>query len=414
MSSAQAIVAWAVSACAVIAILVRPFRTPEWVWAAGAAVVLVVSGVVPWHAAASAVLDGLDVYAFLIGILTISEVARTHGLFAWLATRIRHIAKGSQRRLFALLYAAGAVVTALLSNDTTVVVLTPAVLAVLAQTDVEPLPYLYACAFVANAASFVLPISNPANLVLFGHDLPALIPWVCAFGAAAVASVLLTYAVIRLGIAGDVRGSFRERHTGDAPSLAIVPAVMVCVSALALLIAAVGGAPVGVAAFAAALVTVLVCSTRDRAKTLEALRHVTWQVVPLVGGLFVIVAALDRAGAVATLRRSLSLAHAYGFVSSHLLAGAALTIASNLLNNLPVGMLVGVTLHQGSFDPTIAHVAVVAVDLGPNLSVTGSLATLLWLIVLRRNGIELTAWQFLRTGALVLAPALIAALLLVR
>ena len=41
----------------------------------------------------------------------------------------------------------------------------------------EPLPYLLICAFIANAASFVLPISNPANLVLYGSHMPPLLVW---------------------------------------------------------------------------------------------------------------------------------------------------------------------------------------------------------------------------------------------
>ena len=56
-------------------------------------------------------------------------------------------------------------------------------------------------------------------------------------------------------------------------------------------------------------------------------------------------------------------------------------------------------------DPTPTQV----VDLGPNLSVTGSLATILWLIALRREGLVVTAWQFLKLGALVMPPALILA-----
>ena len=49
-------------------------------------------------------------------------------------------------------------------------------------------------------------------------------------------------------------------------------------------------------------------------------------------------------------------------------------------------------------------------DLGPNLSVTGSLATILWLVAIRREGEDVSAWRFLKLGAIVMPPALLLAL----
>ncbi len=79
---------------------------------------------------------------------------------------------GSPQRLFLLIYIVGTLVTVLLSNDATAIVLTPAVYAATRAAGAKPLPYLFVCAFIANAASFVLPISNPANLVVFGDRMP--------------------------------------------------------------------------------------------------------------------------------------------------------------------------------------------------------------------------------------------------
>ena len=143
-------------------------------WALIGAGVLVLSGLLPWRDAAVAVGKGLDVYLFLAGMMLLSELARREGLFEFLAAHAVHLANGSPRRLFLLTYAIGTVVTVFMSNDATAVVLTPAVYAAARQARAPPLPYLFACAFIANAASFVLPISNPANLVIFGRQLPPL------------------------------------------------------------------------------------------------------------------------------------------------------------------------------------------------------------------------------------------------
>jgi arsenical pump membrane protein len=94
--------------------------------------------------------------------------------------------------------AAGTVVTVLLSNDATAVVLTPAVYAAVKAAKAEPLPYLFICAFIANAASFVLPISNPANLVVFGSYMPPLVSWLARFGLPSILSVGATYVALHL------------------------------------------------------------------------------------------------------------------------------------------------------------------------------------------------------------------------
>lgn len=414
MSSAQAAGIWAVSACTVAAILVRPFRIAEWIWAVCGAAIVAAIAWMPAGQLWTAVMRGADVYAFLIGILGLAELARSEHVFDWIALRLLRGANGSKPRLLFLVYVLGTVVTALLSNDTTVVVLTPAVLAALARADLEPLPYVYGCAFVANAASFLLPVSNPANLVLFGRALPALVPWVAAFGLASIAAVALTYVAMRVAWRRELRNAF-SHYDGAALTSAhtLWAAVLLILAALALIIAAFVGVNVGYTALGAAAVAYAVLAARAPRSCVRALAHVHWSIVPLVAALFVIVSAVDRSGAIALVRDLLHSAQAFG-AAGVLLAGVAVAIAGNVFNNLPIALASGVALQSMHVAPRLYDATLVAVDLGPNLSVSGSLATLLWLTVLRRDGIIVTPLQFLRIGAAVLAPALLAALLLVR
>ena len=129
--------------------------------------------------------------------MVLSEFARHEGLFDWLAAYAVRRSRGSASRLFALVYGVGTLVTVFLSNDATAVGLTPAVYAGAKQAKAQPLPYLFVCAFIANAASFVLPISNPANLVVFGTHMPSLGSWLSQFGIPSVAAVIVTFAVLR-------------------------------------------------------------------------------------------------------------------------------------------------------------------------------------------------------------------------
>jgi arsenical pump membrane protein len=189
---------WLIAAVATLGVIFRPWNLPEFVWAAAGATMLVLFNLLSWQSAVTAIGRGTDVYLFLIGMMLLSEVARKEGLFDWLATQAVRHARGSAKRLFLIIYVVGILVTAFLSNDATAVVMTPAVYAATEAGQVEPLPYLFICAFVANAASFVLPIANPANLVVFGVQMPALSEWLRYFAGPSFVAILATYVVLRL------------------------------------------------------------------------------------------------------------------------------------------------------------------------------------------------------------------------
>src|SRR6516165_2136164 len=173
--------AWSITGFATAGVIIRPFRLPEAIWALAGAVALVLFGFLTWDAALAGIEKGIDVYLFLIGMMLIAELARLEGLFDYLAALAVEYSHGSPQRLFLLIYLVGTLVTVFLSNDATAIVLTPAVYAATRAADAEPLPYLFVCAFVANAASFVLPISNPANLAIFGRATPNLAEWLSRF-----------------------------------------------------------------------------------------------------------------------------------------------------------------------------------------------------------------------------------------
>src|SRR5579864_5552059 len=179
-------------------VIFRPFRVPEAAWALAGAAALVLLGLLPIRDALSGMAKGVDVYLFLIGMMLIAELGQREGLFDYLAAFAVEHARGSPQRLSLLVYGVGILVTVFLSNDATAIVLTPAVYAATRAAGAAPLPYLFVCAFIANAASFVLPISNPANLVVFGARMPHLVEWLRLFTLPSVAAIVVTYAVLWL------------------------------------------------------------------------------------------------------------------------------------------------------------------------------------------------------------------------
>lgn len=402
---------WLVVVIATAGVIIRPWRLPEAIWAVLGALILTLAGLIPWGDAASAVGRGTDVYLFLIGMMLLSEVARREGLFDWLAVfAVRH-ARGSSRRLFLLIYAVGTVVTAFLSNDATAVVMTPAVFAAAKHAKAEPLPYLFVCAFIANAASFLLPISNPANLVLYGNHVPPLLPWLERFLLPSLLAIIATYVMLRFTERRHLAGTVDSGIAQPAlPPGGVVAALGIAGTAVLLLGVSAADMPLGAPTAAAGCLTACIVLWRKREAPWQTLRGVSWSVLPLVAGLFVLVEGLRHTGALGQLAALLHVWAEHSVTATAWGAGAALAFACNLMNNLPAGLVASSTIAAGHLPQKVTDALLVGVDLGPNLSITGSLATILWLTAIRREGEDVTFRTFLARGAIVMPPALLLAL----
>jgi arsenical pump membrane protein len=403
---------WGIAAMAAVGVILRPFAWPEFIWAVTGAVLLIALKLLPATDALAAVARGNDVYLFLIGMMLLAELARLEGLFDWLASQAAGLARGSATRLFSLVFAVGTVVTVFLSNDATAVVLTPAVAAVVkAARAKEALPYLFICAFIANAASFVLPISNPANLVIYGSHMPTLTRWLGTYAGPSLLSVAATYIVLRWSQREALRQAMSVEI--EVPALTVggrLAAMGIGGTAAVLLLASAFDTQLGLPAFLAGIATAVLVITRSRTGAIEVVRGISWGVLPLVAGLFVLVEALQKTGVTQDLAGLLHDLAGWSSEGAAWAAGAVLGVGCNLVNNLPAGLLAARVVQMAQVPEHVRAAALIGVDLGPNLSVTGSLATILWLAALRREGLRVGAWRFLKLGALVMPPALVLAI----
>jgi arsenical pump membrane protein len=391
-----------IAALAIAGVILRPWRLPEALWAGLGAITLTVSSLISPADAVLAIRKGTDVYLFLTGMMVLAEFARHEGLFDWLAAYAVSRSKGSAKRLFLLVYGVGTLVTVFLSNDAT---------AAAKQAKAQPLPYLFICAFVANAASFVLPISNPANLVVFGKEMPSLGNWLSQFGIASLASIFVTYVVLRF--------TQRNALTSGIESEVELPALRaggrlvasgIGFTAILLLLASGLEWRLGLPTFLAGVVTAIVILVRERTAPWPVIKEISWSVLPLVAGLFVLVQGVEGTGLLVPLGRYIAARAAEAPGSTALVAGGITAFVCNLVNNLPLGLIAGTLANGSHLAAPVTGAMLIGVDLGPNLSVTGSLATILWLVALRREGQEITAWRFLALGILVMPPALLVSL----
>ncbi len=402
---------WGIAAVATAGVITRPFKWPEAVWAVAGAVLLVSLGLLPVHLAIEAIGKGTDVYLFLFGMMLLSEVARREGLFDWVAVLAVNHAQGSPRKLFLLVYLVGVVITAFLSNDATAVVLTPAVFAAARKAKTDPLPLLFVCAFIANAASFVLPISNPANIVLYGNHTPALGAWLLRFTLPSLLSIIATYVMLRWtqreALAGTCEANLEALELSSSGRVALAgiagtAAVLLTVSAFDIAL--------GLPTARLGALTALIGLILERKSPLPMIREISWSVLPLVAALFVLVEMLDHTGVITALPQLAQRAAQHNELAAAGWAGSIIAIGSNLMNNLPAGLIASSTVLQAHSPERVIDALLIGVDLGPNLSITGSLATILWLSAIRREGEDVSFMKFLKVGSVVMLPALVLAL----
>jgi arsenical pump membrane protein len=397
-------IAWLL--CVLAFAVVRPGGLPEAVVAVPAAVLLVTVGALPAADAGEALGMLLPVVVFLAAALVVADACEEEGLFAAAGAFLAGACSGRPDRLLLLVFLVAAAVTAVLSLDATVILLTPVVVATAARRRMRARPHVFACSHSANTASLLLPVSNLTNLLAFrasglsflGFSRLMGLPWLCAVGA--------EYVVFRTFFRTDLAA--RPGTEVAAPALR-VPVMPVAVVAVLLagfaLSSTLGLDPVWVAVVGAAVLAGRGL-LRRRLTPSRLVGAVSPAFILFVLGLGVVVRAVNDDGLGSAVRGALPAGQS---LPTLLVLAMVAAVLANLLNNLPaVLVLLPVAASSG-------HAAVLAVligvNVGPNLTYVGSLATLLWRRVLQDWGLEPGLGDFLRLGVVTVPPALLVAVL---
>ena len=392
--------------------VIRPRGLPEATGAVPAALLVVVLGVLPLTDALDEVRALAPTVGFLAAVLVLADLCEREGLFTAAGARLVSASGGRPVPFLGQVFVLGSAVTAVLSLDATVVLLTPVVMGAAVRSRLRPKPPVYACSHLANTASLLLPVSNLTNLLAFRASGLSFVRFAALMATPWVVALAVEYAVFRRFFATDLRQPAAPAAAGGPavddtePRLPVYPVVV-----LVLTLAGFGAAsfvhldPAVVAAIG--VVALAVPAVRGRRATPGSLLSAA--AVPFLAfvvGLAVVVRTVQDAGLSRLVPKLVPDATT---LPALLLVTVVAAVLANLVNNLPAVLMLLPTVAAVGSPAVLA--ALIGVNVGPNLTYVGSLATLLWKRLLRARDVEATQVEFLRLGALTVPAALVAATL---
>jgi arsenical pump membrane protein len=379
----------------------RPHGLSEAVVAAPAAGLVVALGIVAPDEAWRTMRTIGPTVAFLAAILVFGHLCAEAGVFDYLGDRAARASDGDPRRLLALVVALAAGVTATLTLDATVVLLTPVVLATTGRLRVPARPHAYACTRLANSGSLLLPVSNLTNLLVFERSglsfgrftaLMAL-PWVVV-GCA-------EWFVLRRCFAADLTMPEQPIDGAAHPGPRWALAVLAVTVGSFVVTSSVGVAPAW-AALGGCIALLVPRLARGQIRLRRLAGSASVGFCAFVLALAIVVDGVRRHGLGQLLVRLTPTGTTF-----FALLGAAMLAAllANLVNNLPATLALAPV---AAGHPAAVAAILLGVNIGPNATYPGSLATLLWRRQLPRQ-VAPSAREFHTLGLLTVPVLLVLA-----
>jgi arsenical pump membrane protein len=382
--------------------VIRPRYVPEAAVAVVAAALLVGTGALGFADARTEINRLLPVVGFLAAVLVLGRLCEDDGLFTAAGTRLARASRGSPQRLLAGVFWLSSVTTAVLSLDTTVVLLTPVVYETARTLRARPKPHMYACTHLANSASLLLPVSNLTNLLAFAVAGVSLVRFGALMALPWLAAIAVEYVAFRWMFAGDLAEPRERPAKVQAAKIPAYPLAVVALTLAGFAVTSLTGVNPAWAALGGAVLLAAPRVVRRQSGLASLVRAASVPFLLFVLGLGLVVGAVVSNGLGGAITRLLP----GGSSLPSLLAIAAIAaVLANVVNNLPA-VLVLLPAVAGRPGPVLAML--IGVNIGPNLTYAGSLATLLWRRLLHERDVDVDLAEFTRLG-LVTVPAALAA-----
>lgn len=395
-----------------VGIMVRPWRVNEAMVALAGAALLLILGLINPGNAISTLLNDWNTFFFFLGMMSLSALAEVAGLFDWLAVQAARLAGNSARRLFLNTFVLGCLISMILSNDATALILTPITYSLVTRLRLPVLPFLFACTFIADTSSFLLPVSNPINIILlskFPLDLWTFLRLLCLPCLLVISmNIALFFLLYRRQLRGhfDIKRLPALEETIKHKSYFRYTCTVLVLVAVAYITASAVQFPLSLVALAGALALFIGALIWKQTTLPDVGKQISWSIFGFIGGMFIVVQAVESTGLTTQfgqLLLHLSGGNSFGAVMVGTFGSA---LGTNLINNVPMAVVLTSALQTTQHAPIIVQHAFIAAtifgcDLGPNLTTVGSLATVLWLLILRQRNLDVSGLDYLKVGIIV-------------
>jgi arsenical pump membrane protein len=408
-----------VGALTLIGIMTRPFRWNEAMIAMGGAVLLLILGLITPADAFFTLIRDWNTFLFFLGMMALSALAEAAGLFDWLAVQAARLAGKSAARLFLNVFLLGCLISMILSNDATALILTPIVYVLVTKLRLPVLPYLFACTFIADTASFLLPVSNPINIIITSRFPLDLWTFLRLLFLPSLAVIVINIGVFFLLYRKQLKGSFdisrlpsAEEAVKHKPYFCYTCGVLALV-AVAYVIASATQLPLSLIALSGAILLLIGALFWKQISLPQMGKRISWSIFGFIAGMFIVVRAIEDTGLTALFGNwliHLSGGTNFGAVMVGTIGSA---LGTNLINNVPMAVVMisalsGIQHATPSLQHGFVAATIFGCDLGPNLTTVGSLATVLWLLILRQRDVDVSGLDYFKVGVVVTPLMLLA------
>jgi arsenical pump membrane protein len=387
------------------------------------AVASLLLGTVSLGQAAQSFLDIWDAALAFIGIVALSVILDALGFFKWAALRVVKLSGGSGVRLYFYVGLLTAAVSILFANDSAVLILTPIVLEIISQLKIDSkgrMAYLFAAGLIADTAAMPLITSNPINILsadFFGYTF---VDHLVFMGPVAIAtissSMLLVYFFFRKKIPKVCDKDLIDTLTsGSSPIssnlLKISLATLVSID-VGYIVASLYRVPVSFVIVSGTVFLLVVYwlnlrngfAIKAERKGLRSLaKDINWDIILFMVSIFLVVEGLSTAGITQFLASVLVEASALPSVFGVVAPSMVVTVGASFMNNWPMTILGMLSIRQAAVTgPVLTALVfsnVIGNNLGPHFFPLGSLAILMWLETMRRKGVSISLWSYLKVGA---------------
>lgn len=396
-------------------IVFKPKGITEGTAGALGALLMIISGLVNLTDVADILRDTGGILIMLFAMMVISIIVDEAGFFHWMAAHSLRLAKGNGRRLFFNTFIMGTIVTTVISNDATALIITPIVYSFVSALGINPIPFLLVCTFIADTASLSLPVSNLTNLLVYDQLGLSFMPYVSAMLLPTITAVIVNYVVFRLVFAKKIPKKYDIEDLPNPDSFIrnrpffIAASVGLIIIILGYVVGSWMGVSLAYIAVFGALALMCVGKYYKQINEKKVFSQVSWSVLVFVVGMFIVVRGIQKTG-LPVMAAGWLLDHSGdSMLKAIIYTSLGTAIGSNILNNVPMDMMmisVLKSMTNTQWVEPLAYSVILGAGLGPNLTVIGSLATMLWLGTIRRKGVNITTAYYLKIGILT-APLMI-------